>query len=317
MKSLKELLSEEEPVVGQEITITIESVRIMPIREQYGDLAALGADIEREGLCHPITVWTGGTLISGARRLRAHFLLSAASGNRKYRHIRAVFVDTIEDAAKRLLADAATEDHAVAYKPSELCRLWDILRQLDEPAAAQRADQARRRGVELRRKTRAGERPPGRSASRGKGEEYTLRVIAEPFGMSEVTASRLMTIYNLAGGPGVPQDRREQAAAALAAIDRGESSIWANYSRLISKRSAPVSSPKSPAAVGSAPAARQRAAWDRSLPQMEGLVAGLVELGPPNTDLTWDQIGPTCTRLMAIRRDLEKLIKKMKESDKS
>jgi hypothetical protein len=50
---------------------------------------------------------------------------------------------------------------------------------------------------------------------------------------------------------------------------------------------------------------------------MEGLVAGLVELGPPNAELTWEQVGPVHARLSAIRRDLEKMIKQMKELNQS
>lgn len=304
-------------MTSSETTIPLGFPRIYPIRDKYGSLVSLAQDIKTNGLRRPIALWSDGTLVSGARRLRAHFLLAAQrpDGAERYQRIPAVFVDTIEDSAKHLLADNGDTEGARPYTATEMCRLWDLLRQLDEPAARRRADEARRRGVELRRKTFAGERPPGRSTARGKSTEYVMATLAEPFGMSEVTASRLMTIYNVANNPGEPQPRRDQAAAALTAIDKGESSIWANYTRLVSGRSAPAPAPKPAAVAESAPAARQRAAWDRSLPQMEGLVAGLIELGPPNADLSWEQVGPVCTRLMAIRRELEKIIKKMKESD--
>lgn len=154
--------------MGQETTIYIETVRVPPVRADMGPLAELGDSIEKEGLRHPITIWSDGTLVSGARRLRAHFLLAGTPDKSEYRKIRAVIVDNIEDAAKRLLNDNGDEAQSVPLKHSEMCRLWDVIRQLDAPAAARRLDEARRQGVELRRQTQAGQRRPGRSRSRAR-----------------------------------------------------------------------------------------------------------------------------------------------------
>jgi hypothetical protein len=301
--------------VSSEKPILIETVRIPQYRESYGNLSDLGRSIADDGLRHPIAVWSDGTLISGERRLRCHFLLSGAPGGSQFRWIPAVFVSTLEDAAKRLLADNGDELHAMAMKPTEMLKLWEVLRRLDGPAAARRADAARRRGVELRRQTVAGQRKPGRNRSRT--EDYALAVMAEPFGLSEVTASRLSTVHALANAEGVDPQRREQARRALLDIDAGNSSIWANYQRLITGRTAPPSRPRAVAPAVAAAAARQRAAWERTLPQMEGLVAGLAELGPPNTELTWEQVGPVHARLAAVRRELEKMIKQMKGHSQS
>ncbi len=298
-----------------ETTINVEAVRVPSIRDNSDDvaerLAELGNSIRDEGLRRPIAVWTDGTLISGARRLRAYFLMAGAPGGSKFRHIPAVFVDTIEDAAKRLLSDNQDDAHYFPMKWSEVCRLWELMRTLDAPAAVRRADAARRRGVELRRATTAGKRRPGRASY---SEDYVLHVLAEPFGISESTASRLWAIYSMSRLDGAPT-LALAARRALDDIDAGHSSIWANYQRLKAGRTAPVARRKQPEPVASAPAARQLAAWKRSLPEMEGLVAGLAELGPPHPDLPWDQVGPVCARLAVIRRDLEKMIKKMKESN--
>lgn len=320
MKTLKDLLRpKEEPVTGKEMTILIENVRWQPqIRGDLGDLSTLGASIEAEGLRHPITMWADGTLISGARRLRAHFLLANEPGKSAFRKIRAVVVDTIEEAAKRLLDDNAAEGHAIPLKPSEVCKLWETLRRLDEPAAARRLTEARRQGVEMRKQTQAGLRKAGRTRSRGKGEEYVMTILGPPFGLAEATASRLWAIHKLAINPSLPDDRRTQAAKSLASIDAGESSIWANYAALVSGRSAPTLRRHPGAApIASAAPARQRAAWDRALPQLEGLVAGLTELGHPHSDQTWEQVGPVHARLMKIRRDIEKIINGMKETASS
>lgn len=290
-----------------EVTINIETVRIRTCRATHGNLADLAASIEADGLRHPITVWTDGTLISGARRLRAHYML--ASGDKLRSSIKAVFVDTIEDAAKRLAEDNADGYLAEPMKPTEMLRLWEVLRHLDKPAAARRLAAARRRGVELRRQTLAGKRKPGKV--RSNTEDYVMSVLAAPFDMSEATASRLSTTNKIANDDG---DARQQTAREiLYDLDRGIGTIWGGYARLVSGRQAPPSKPKVIEPVEPAPAAKQLSAWARALPQMEGLTAGLAELGGPNKELTWEQVGPVHARLAAVRRDLEKMIKNMKE----
>jgi hypothetical protein len=139
-------------------------------------------------------------------------------------------------------------------------------------------------------------------------------------GCRRPTAKRLWIIHSTATGCGNVQatdERREQARHALKLIDAGESSIYSAYDRLTSDRG-PAPRPRPVAErAGPVPAARQIAAWSKSLPQMEGLVAGLAELGPPNAELAWDQVGPVHARLMTVRRDLEKIINKMRETSKS
>lgn len=293
-----------------ERTIATETIRVPEIRDTYGPLADLSASIRDEGLRHCLTLWKDGTLISGSRRLRAVVLLGR-------QQIQAVYVDTIEDAAKRLLADHDDDYLARPMTATDTCRLWAWLRRLDEPAAALRADAARRRGVELRRQTAAGQRPPGRVGSRT--EDHVLTAVAGVFGFSEKTAQRLWTIYSTAYlTPTATDERRAQARAALTRIDAGESSISGEYARLTAGSRPPTAALKAaPAPVVSADATRQLAAWNRSLPQLEGLTSGLTELGPPNPSLAWEQVGPIHERLMVVRRDLEKIIKKMRESNQS
>lgn len=286
-----------------EIRVQIESIKLIEARSSNGLLEKLSDNILAEGLRHPVTLWTDGTIISGGRRVRAHMRLGMPKA------IRAVFVNTIEDAAKRLLIDNEDENLAEPMKASDLCRLWEVLKRLDAPAAAKRADEARRRGVELRRATMAGKRTKGRTATRG--DEYTLGVMAQPFGMSESTASRLWSLWQMSKAPGIDVGKRNQAVLALKALDAGETTIWACYAALTAGKSIPRK--QSAPAVKPAPAAKQIASWERALPQLEGLTAGLTDLGAPNDDLTWEQIGPVCARLSAVRRDLEKTIKQMKE----
>jgi hypothetical protein len=292
-----------------ERTIDIEAVRTVAVRHSYGSLRPLANDLRDSGLRHPVMLWRDNTLISGSRRHRAHLLLGA-------RHIQAVFVDTIEDAAKLLLADSEDDHLALPMKPSETARFWEVLRRLDAPAAAVRAHEARQRGIELRRQTMDGKRKPGRV--RNPSEDYVLSLVAPAFGLSESTARRLWSIHSHAFGlVDTTDEKSEQARQALKDIDAGESTISANHIRLLAGAAAPTPASRlRRAGPDPAPAARQRVAWSKSLPQMEGLVAGLAELGPPNADLTWEQVEPVYTRLAVIRRELEKMIKQMRETNK-
>lgn len=295
-----------------ETKIHIETVRTHEIRQSPGILTGLGKSLVAEGQRHPITLWKDGTLISGLRRLRCHFLLAGGQNRTGFKHINAVFVDTIEDAAKRLLADNQDPECAKPMVPSEMCRLWALMRQLDEPAALKRAEQARRRGVELRNQTQRGQRKPGRSNSRT--DDYVLTVLAEPFGISAATARRIEVIFQTATGL-IDADERKRAKAAqlLDDLDHGRATVWASYQQLMGLKQKVAATKVKAEPVESAEAAKQLTAWDRALPPLQGLVSGLSELGPPNRELTWEQVGPVHAQLSAVRRELEKMIKKMKE----
>lgn len=289
----------------EENLVQIEAIRMIEARASNGLLSPLADDILTEGLRHPVTLWTDGTIISGGRRVRAHFMRPGMP-----KTIRAVFVNTIEEAAARLLVDNEDDYLAERMRPSDICRLWEVLRRLDEPAAVKRQAENRRRGAELRKLSMAGERPKGRANHRG--EDYTLMTIAQPFGMSEKSAARLWTMWQMSKSSAIDPARRNQAILAMKNLDAGDATIWACYAALSKGKSAPAKAKPEP--VKAAPAAKQLASWERTLPQMEGLVAGLVELGPPNDTLTWEQVGPVCARLAALRRSLESTIKQMRET---
>lgn len=288
--------------------IRTEAVRTTNLRKNYGSLRPLADDIRTNGLRHPITVWQDGTLISGGRRLRAHMLLQRPA-------VQAVFVHTVEDATKALQRDNDDTHLSLPWKWSEVCRLWELLRRLDEPAARKRADDNRRKGVELRRQTLAGKRKPGRANQRG--EDHIMALMAAPFGISDASARRVLAVYNMATGVvDATDEKRKLAQRVMDDIDQ-YGNIWANYQRLMGIRKAPVSPPRPTAPPREPAAARQQLdAWSRAMPQLVGLTTGLVELGPPNPELTWDQVGPVHAQLAVVRRELEKIIRQMKEMQK-
>jgi len=279
-----------------EVWVSMETIQVPSLRDAYGNLKDLAASIAVDGLRRPVTAWQDKTLLSGIRRYRACMMLTRD-------RIPVVFVNTIEDAAKALAADAADDFLARPRTWVEMLRLWELLRTLDEPAAAARKHAARQRGVELRRQAQQGHRQPGRA---GQSDDYVLATLAPIFGVSSTTAKRLWTIHMMTK-PGDP--RRAAARQALADIDAGTATIWASYQDLIHKRPATITAAPPSAPV---PATKQLAAWSQSLPMLEGLVSGLVELGAPSDELTWDQVGPVHTRLSVVRRELEKMIKQLK-----
>jgi hypothetical protein len=288
--------------------VRLDAIRIPRHRAEHGSCLELAKSIRDDGLRRPVTLWRDNTVISGERRVFAHLLF-------KIDRVQVVYVSTIEEAAKALLGDNQDTVLALPPKWSEVCRLWQTLRRLDEPAAVRRADENRRRGVELRRQTQAGKRPAGRSHHRT--EDYVLSVICEPFGVSAATAARVEQVFRAATGLAeVDDEKRALARTVLAEFDDGEP-VWPGYERFRGARSPMISRPKPVVPAAPAPAAQQRAAWTRSLPQLEGLVNGLIELGPPSPDLTWAEVGPVRTRLMAVRREIEKMINQMKETSQS
>lgn len=293
-----------------ESVIRVEAVRTPGHRKDRGNCLPLAKSIDADGLRRPIVVWRDGVLISGERRLFAHLLL-------KKERIQAVYVNTIEEAAKHLLGDNQDAFLSLTPKWSEVCHLWQTLRRLDEPAAIRRATEARRRGVELRRQTQRGERRPGRSNKRT--DDYVLSVICEPFDISGATATRVETIWKAANGLiDTTDEKRELARELMANIDSGTESVWSGFAKYRGERPQPVARPRPIAVPPSAPVpgVKQVAAWERTLPQLEGLLVGLIEQGPPNPELTWDQVGPVHSRLRVIRRELDKIINGMKETSK-
>lgn len=292
-----------------ETRIDVESVKVHSYRNHLGYLNPLVKSIRTEGLHRPIVVWTDGTLISGMRRLRAYFVLAEPT-------IPAVFVDTIEEAAKHMLGDNQDTTAAVNMTWSEICLLWRVLRALDGPAAVKRLNESRRRGVELRRLTQAGERPAGRRPS---SEDYVLSIVCEPFGISVQTARRIESIWEVANGlhPSGHEEHRDEAAKIMQRVDGGEQSIWAGYQALMSlfpnaKRKRQATPEK--AAATTAP--KQIQHWEKALSVLEGVTAGIVELGSPHSDLTWDQVGPVYNRLAVVRRTIEQQLKQMKASNR-
>lgn len=298
-----------------ETKIHIETVRVHDYRQSLGVLTGLSKSLVAEGQRHPITVWKDGTLISGLRRLRCHFLISGGQNRPSFKNISAVFVDTIEDAAKQLLAANQDRECFKPMTPSDMCRLWALMRRLDEPAALKRAEIARRRGVELRSQTQKGQRKPGRSSSRT--DDYVLTVLAEPFGISAATARRIEVIFQTATGViEADEGKRAEATRIMKDLDEGRATAWASYQQLMGLKPKNAAVKKKAEPVESAEALKQMASWDRALPPLLGLVSGLSDLGSPNPELTWEQVGPVHAQLSAARRDLEKLIKQMKEISK-
>jgi len=124
-----------------ELERSIDSIRIgSRHRTDLGDIDALAASIERQGLLQPITVTPDGTLICGARRLAALRQLGVRKLN--------VWVRSgISDHLAQLLAEQ--DDNALhkAFAPTEAAALYREVKML-LAEDAQRRQAATRFGSE-------------------------------------------------------------------------------------------------------------------------------------------------------------------------
>lgn len=283
----------------------LADIRRVPIRDDdnIGDLTQLKLSIAEEGLRQPLLLWNDGTLISGGRRF-----LALASLPNAYYTVR--FVNDLDQLGGELEKQVADDTAAQPMRLSEICRLWDVIRKLDEPAAAQRAHRRRSLASSLRRQLKDGARTAGRHPEPG-GEAYFLARVVPPFGMSPATAMRLLYVHHTATG-------RRQASAKTAALAKQlmrqvdeDGNVNGAYRTLMGHR--PVRMPEPAVARARVSAEKQLSALGSAAAHLSGITAGAKALGPISKELTWEQIGPVHAQFSAVRRDLEQMIKQMKE----
>lgn len=290
-----------------ELEVRVEAMRMRRFRSHLGDVWKLADSMMIEGQHHPVILWRDNTVISGERRVHAALMAGKDS-------LKVEYVSTIEEAAAALIkqnSDNATHSKAMLW--SEVASLWELLRELDKPAALRRADSNRRRGVKLRRQVQAGRREPGRGPKEG-GEEYFLKVVTPPFDISAASARRILSIYR--GAVSTDPEQKDRAAFAwelMADID-ANGNIWANYQRWQGVRSLPPTAANKQPATKPAAAEKQVAAFVKAAATMSGVMDGLAALGPVHSSLTWEQVASSCAQFARVRRELEKLIKQMRET---
>jgi N6-adenosine-specific RNA methylase IME4/ParB-like chromosome segregation protein Spo0J len=112
-------------------------------RKDLGDIEKLAASIQELGLLHPVVITAGGVLIAGRRRLEACKRLG-------HKAIHANIVEDLEDAVDFLKAQSDENSVRKDLLPSEAVALAKAFEEEEKKAAAQRAEEGRKRGGLIR-----------------------------------------------------------------------------------------------------------------------------------------------------------------------
>jgi N6-adenosine-specific RNA methylase IME4 len=124
--------------------VEVDSITVAGnFRKDLGDIEKLAASIQKLGLLHPVVIKPGGALIVGRRRLEA----ARQSGAKM---IHANIVDNLSDAIDLLKAQRDENSLRKDLLPSEAVALARAFEEEEKKAAAQRAEEGRKRGGLIR-----------------------------------------------------------------------------------------------------------------------------------------------------------------------
>ncbi|WP_019158364.1 ParB N-terminal domain-containing protein [Brevibacterium senegalense] len=194
-----------------ELERTVASIQVgKRHRTELGDLDALAASIDRDGLLQPITITPDGVLVCGARRLAAIQQLGWKSVN--------VWVRSgISDRLGHLLAE---QDDNVLHKPLTQLEAAALYRELKQVMAE---DAARRQAAtQFSAQQQPGDDGAGKfptPSDQGRTSEQAARMI--PGAASYKTLDKISYLQHIAEDPAQPDELRQQAATALERIDAG------------------------------------------------------------------------------------------------
>ncbi|ACV05723.1 ParB N-terminal domain-containing protein [Kytococcus sedentarius] len=194
-----------------ELERTVASIHVgRRHRTELGDIDALAASIDRDGLLQPITITPDGVLVCGARRLAAITQLGWKTVN--------VWVRSgISDRLGHLLAE---QDDNVLHKPLtqlEAAALYRELKQVMAEDAARRQAATRFSAQQQPGEDGAGKFPT--PSDQGRASEQAARMI--PGASSYKTMDKISDLQHIAADPAQPDELRQQATAALERIDAG------------------------------------------------------------------------------------------------
>lgn len=196
-----------------ELERTVASIQVgRRHRTELGDIEALAASINRDGLLQPITITPDGVLVCGARRLAAIRRLSWKTVN--------VWVRSgISDRLGHLLAE---QDDNVLHKPLtqlEAAALYQELKQMMAEDAARRQAASQFSTQQQPGDDGAGKFPTP-SDQAGRASQQAAQMI--PGSASYKTLDKISYLQQIAEDPGQPDELRAQAATALERIDAGD-----------------------------------------------------------------------------------------------
>lgn len=195
-----------------ELDRTVEAIQVgHRHRRDLGDLDALTASIERDGLLQPITITPDGMLVCGARRLAAIRQLG-------WRTVNVWVRSSISDRLGHLLAEQDDNQLHKTLSPVEAAGLYREIKELIAEDAARR-DQATRFSTEHQPRWNGGGNFPPPLTPPGKTREQAAAMI--PGAPSYKTLDKIDYLQHLADDPDLTNALRAEARAGLAQIEAG------------------------------------------------------------------------------------------------
>jgi len=280
-----------------EIKLAVDAVRVEGRhRKDLGDIAALAASIERDGLLHAIAVTPDYRLLAGERRLAAVRSLGRTE-------IDARIIDTFDDAVAHLRMERDENVERKAMTPSELVALGRTLEVLERAKAVARRTQAA--GAPRGEKV-SSVQPTGRDESAGR---ETRDVVGAALGISGTTYMRAKKVVEAADDRTLPTEDQKIAREALADMD-ATGKVSGAYERVVNREQARTGAPKI-TTIGSAVA--QRRALSTAETALSGICYGLRQITSLHPDITKEEAAQWVDGLSESRRVLEALIKRLKE----
>ncbi|GAT74069.1 ParB-like nuclease [Microbacterium sp. HM58-2] len=190
-------------------------------RSDFGDLDALAASIERDGLLQPPTITPHGVLVCGARRLAAIRQLG-------WRTVNVWVRSGLSDRLGQLMAE---QDDNVLHKPLtalEAASLYRELKAVMAEDAARRQTATRFSSAHQPGDNGAG-KYPAPSENAGRAREQAAAMI--PGGTSYKTLECINFLQRIAEDPEQSEVVRATAGEALASIENG-APVYPAYERL-------------------------------------------------------------------------------------
>lgn len=195
-----------------ELDRTVEAIQVgRRHRQDLGDLDALAASIERDGLLQPITITPDGVLVCGARRLAAIRQLG-------WRTVNVWVRSSISDRLGHLLAEQDDNQLHKTLSPVEAAGLYREIKELIAEDAARR-DQATRFSTEHQPRWNGGGNFPPPLTPPGKTREQAAAMI--PGAPSCKTLDKIGYLQRLTDDPDLADALRSEARAGLAQIEAG------------------------------------------------------------------------------------------------
>jgi len=197
-----------------ELERTVDSITVgRRHRTDLGDLDALAASIERDGLLQPPTITPDGTLVCGARRLAAIKQLG-------HRRVSVWVRSGISDRLGHLLAEQDDNQLHKSLTPIEAAGLYREIKELiAEDAARRKAATQFQDGHEPGKHGPADSAGPPAPGPLGDARAQVARMVT---GSSSYTRlEQIGFLQRLTGDPAVSEELRGQARDGLARIEAG------------------------------------------------------------------------------------------------